>query len=144
VADKTVSKIKFPVKCDYRGGISGLGKHGRHFWIQDRKVGHGKFSLTHSIPLSEVHSVEVTERVFGQTEVQIRAMPGLPLDRHVRGTAPKHITDVVVRTVDGHEGLWTIENRSSDWVRDRLRPALSDAGIPLYGDLLPDQRPTAS
>ena len=144
MTDKDASKITFPVKCDYRGGNADLGKHGKHLWIQDGRVGHGEFSLTHSIPLTEVLSVEVTERVFGQTDLQISVMPGLPLDRHVRGTAPKHVTDVVVRTKDGKEALWTVENRSSDWVRERLRHALNDAGIPFYDDLLPDQRPNVS
>jgi len=139
-AKVTTGKIGSPVKCDYKGGITALGKHGRHLWIRDGKIGHGELKLTHGILLSEVQ----TERVFGETDVQIRAMPGLPLNRHVRGTAPKHITDVVIRTVDGHDGLWAIENRSSDWVRNQLGPALSEAGIPFYDDLLPDQRPTAS
>ncbi len=132
------------VKCDYRGGTAALGGHGKHLWIQDGRIGHGELMLTHGIPLSEVRSVEVTERVFGETDVHIKVMPGLPLDRHVRGSAPKLITDVVVRTVDDHDALWTIENRDSNWARDRLRPALSEAGIPFYDDLLPDQRPTAS
>jgi hypothetical protein len=147
MADDTVtgtSKIRFPVKCEYRGGIVALGKHGKHFWIQDSKVGHGEFSLSHSIPLRQVASVEVTDRVFGGTDVQIRAMPGLPLNRQVRGAAQKHVTEVVVRTSDSQEGLWTVDNRSADWVRDHLRPALSEAGVPFYDDLLPDQRPTAT
>jgi hypothetical protein len=147
MADHTTTsttKIRFPVKCEYRGGNAALGKHGKHLWIRDGKIGHGEFRLTHVILLSQVHSVEVTDRVFGGTDVQIRAMPGLPLDRPVRGTAPKPVTDVVVRTLDGQEALWTIEKRSADWVRDRLRPALSEAGIPFYDDLLPDQRPTSS
>jgi hypothetical protein len=135
-------KIGLPVKCEYKGAIATLGKHGRHLWIRDGKIGHGEVTFTHSIPLAEVRSVEVTERVFGETAVQIKAMPGVPVTRTVRGTAPKLITDVVVRTVDGLDGLWTVENRSADWVRDRLRPALRQAGIPFYDDLLPHQRPT--
>ena len=141
-APVNVSTVRIgpPVRCHYRGGTAALGKHGRHLWIRDGKIGHGEVTLTHGIPLSEVKSVEVSERSFGETDVQIRAMPGLPLNRHVQGAAPKLVTDVVVRTADGHDALWTIENRSSDWVRDRLRPALTEAGIPFYDDLRPDQR----
>jgi hypothetical protein len=50
---------------------------------------------------------------------------------------------VIVRTLDGQEAVWTIRNRNADWVRDQLRPALGEARIPFYDDLLPDQRPTA-
>ena len=50
--DKSVNgKIGFPVTCEYRGGNPGLGRHGRHLWIEDGKIGHGELSLTHSIPL---------------------------------------------------------------------------------------------
>jgi hypothetical protein len=137
-------KITFPVKCEYKGGNTALGKHGKHLWIQGGKIGHGQFKLTHEIPLSQVHSVEVTDRTFGGAGVQIRAMPGLPLDKHIGGAAPRHVTDVVVRTLDGREALWTIKKRNADWVRDQLRPALGEAGIPFYDDLLPDRRPTSS
>jgi hypothetical protein len=44
VPDETavdISKISFPVKCDYKGGIVGLGRHGKYLWIQDGKIGHG-------------------------------------------------------------------------------------------------------
>jgi hypothetical protein len=136
-------RIGLPVKCEYRGGLAALGKHGRNLWIRDGRIGHGELTLTHGIPLSQVHSVEVTQRVLGDTAVEITAMPGLPVTRTVRGTAPKLITDVVVRTVKGPDGLWTVEGHSSDWVRDRLRPVLKEAGIPFYDDLLPHQRPTA-
>jgi hypothetical protein len=136
-------RIGTPVKCEYKGGLAALGKHGRNLWIRDGRIVHGELTLTHGIPLSEVGSVEVTQRVFGDTSVEILAMPGLPVTRTVRGTAPKLITDVVVRTVNGIDGLWTVEGHSSDWVRDRLRPVLNEAGIPFYDDLLPHQRPTA-
>jgi hypothetical protein len=135
-------RIGLPVKCEYKGGLAALGKHGRNLWIRDGKIGHGELKLTHGLPLSEVRSVEVTERVFGETSVEINAMPGIRVTRTVRGAAPKLITDVIVRTVDGLDGLWTVEEHSSEWVRDRLRPALSRAGIPFYDDLLPHQRPT--
>ena len=128
------------MKCDYKSGVAALGKRGKHLWIRDGTIGHGEFSLTHSIPLSEIQSVEVTERVFGQTDVEISAMPGLTLDRHVRETVPRHVTDVVVGTKDGHEAIWTVANRGSDWVRERLRPALSNAGVPYYDDPLAAQR----
>jgi hypothetical protein len=135
-------RIGLPVRCEYKGGLATLGKHGRNLWIRDGQIGYGELALTHGLELSEVHSVEVTERVFGETDVQIKAMPGLPVTRQVRGAAPKLITDVVVRTRDGLDGIWTVENRSSEWVRDRLRPTLSQASIPFYDDLLPHQRPS--
>ena len=31
---ENISSISFTVKCDYRGGTSALGRHGKHFWIQ--------------------------------------------------------------------------------------------------------------
>jgi hypothetical protein len=135
-------RIGFPVKCEYKGGLAALGRHGRNLWIRDGQIGHGELTLTHGLPLSEVHSVEVAERVFGDTSVEIHAMPGLPVTRTVRGTAPKLVTDIVIRTANGLDGIWTVEDHSSDWVRDRLRPALTEAGIPFYDDLLPHQRPT--
>lgn len=72
-------RIVFPVTCTYRGGHSALGKHGRHFWIQDGKVGHGEFHLRHSIPLSEVASVEVTERQLPGREAQTLMAMGNPM-----------------------------------------------------------------
>ena len=136
------ARIGIPVKCEYQGGLAALGKHGRNLWIRDGRIGHGELTLTHGIPLSEVHSVEVTQRVFGDTSVEVLALPGLPVTRTVRGTAPKLVTDIVVRTGHGVDGTWTVEGHSSDWVRDRLRAALNEAGIPFYDDLLPHQRPT--
>jgi hypothetical protein len=44
--------IGFPVKCVYKGGNATLGKHGKHFRIEDGKVGYGEFSLSHSVPLT--------------------------------------------------------------------------------------------
>ena len=54
--------ISFPVDCKYVGGHDALGRHGRHFRIEQGRIGHGELRLTHSIPLTEVASVEVAQR----------------------------------------------------------------------------------
>jgi hypothetical protein len=54
--------ISFPVECKYVGGHRALGSHGHHFRIEDGRLGHGEFRLTHSIPLSEVVSVTIAQR----------------------------------------------------------------------------------
>jgi hypothetical protein len=136
-------KIAFPVKCNYKGGHPALGRPGRHLWIQDGEVGHGELRLTHSIPLGDVDSVEVTERSFGGTDEHITAMPGLPITRTVGGTAPRQVTEVTLRTTDGHQALWVIGNRGADWTRRQLQPALRQAGIPFFDDLLPRDRPAS-
>jgi hypothetical protein len=58
----TTSGIGFPAKCDYEGGIAALGKHGKHLWIEDGRIGHGELKLTHGISLSDVSGVEILER----------------------------------------------------------------------------------
>ena len=138
------AKITFPIRCKYRGGNTTLGKHGEHLWINDGRIGHGELRLTHSIPLTDVESVEVTERSFGGSDVQITVMPGLPLTRTVTGTGPKQVTEVTVRTSDGQQALWLIEHRGDEWTREQLRPALKQARIPFYDELLPKDRPPVS
>jgi hypothetical protein len=128
MADKTVN-IRFPVKCHYTGGIAALGKRGKHLWIQDGLIGHGEFSLTHSIPMAQVTSVEVTERVYGETGVPIQVYPGVPMVRRVRGTAAKQETEIAVVTKDGQEGHWLVEQRGRDWVLEKVGPALRKARI---------------
>jgi len=135
--------IGFPVKCVYRGGHTGLGRHGKHFRIEDGKIGYGEFSLSHSLPLSAVASVEVTEQSFGGSEATTLLSVGTVERGNTRGfpaSPPKQVTLITVRTKDGQEPLWEVEHRGADWVRDRLTPVLSRAGISSYGDLPPRDR----
>ena len=136
VPEKTVSKISFPVKCDYKGGIAALGQHGKHFWIKDGKIGHGEFSLSHSISLDEVAGAEVNERQVGgsdeQTLVASGVSPGIAYRPGGRpASRPKQITEITVRTKDGQAGLWVVERRGGDWVRSKLAQPLKEAGIPI-------------
>jgi hypothetical protein len=129
-------KISFPVNCHYKGGNSALGKHGKHFWIQDGRFGHGEFSLSHSLPLADIASVEVTERPIVHSEpktvVGLGISPGAPIRRQGSpGSRSKQITDIVIRTKDGQEARWEVEKRGGDWVADQLSPALRLAGITL-------------
>ena len=105
-------------------------------------MGYGELHLTHSIPLSEVASVEVTERQLPGSDAQTLMTMGNPLGyrggAHAR--AAKQLTDIVVWTEDGQGGFWTVEDRSGEWVRDRLRTVLHDAGIPFHDDLPPSER----
>ena len=102
------ASVTFPIRCEYRGGNTALGPHGKHLWIVDGRIGHGELKLTRSIPLSDVRSVEVIERSVGGADIQIVAMPGLPLTRQVPGAGPRQITEVTVRSADGQEALWLI------------------------------------
>jgi hypothetical protein len=132
-------RIGFPVDCTYHGGNKALGKHGKHFWIEDGKVGHGELGLTHGIPLGDVASIEVTERSYGGSEVQVLVAPGLPVGRRVRGAAPKQETDIVVWSKDGQQATWVVERRGAAWVRKKLATAMHAAGIPFHEDVLPDR-----
>ena len=132
----SISKISFPVKCDYKGGIVALGKHGKHFWIRGGQLGIGEFSLTRSISLGDVARVEVNERQVGgsdeQTLVSSGMSPGLAYRSGGRpASRPKQVTEITVVTKDGQEGLWEVERRGGDWVRDKLAPSLKSAGITL-------------
>lgn len=135
--------IGFPVKCTYRGGHTGLGRHGKHFRIEDGKIGYGEFGLSHSIPLSDVDSIEVTECEFGGSDAQ--TLVGLGTmniggfgHRGSPASEPKQVTLVTVRTKDGQEPVWEVEHKGADWVRDRLTPVLSNVGIRYYEDLPPE------
>ena len=135
--------IGFPVKCVYKGGHSTLGNHGKHFRIEDGKVGYGEFSVSHSIPLSDVASVEVTEHSFGGSEAQTLISVGTIKIGSSRGSPasePRLMTNIIVRTKDGQEATWEVERRGADWVRERLTPVLRKAGIRYLEDLPPRVR----
>jgi len=132
--------IGFPVTCEYRGGNSALGRHGRHFRIEGGALGHGELTLTHHIPLDTVASVELAERQFGGTDAQTLMAMGVPPLITKSASPPLQITDITVRTEDGQEALWVVERRGAEWVRAKLAPVLSAAGIPFYDDLPPSQR----
>ncbi len=132
--------IGFPVKCTYRGGHAGLGLHGRHFRIEDEGLGYGEFGLSHSIPLDTVASVEVTEHQFGGAPAQTLVSVGTVKLGGTRGapaSKPRQMTLIMVRTHDGQQPVWRVEDRGADWVRSRLTPALRRAGIPYYDEVLP-------
>ena len=135
--------IGFPVKCVYKGGNATLGKHGKQFRIEDGKVGYGEFSLSHSVPLCDVASVEVTEHEFGGSEAQTLISVGtikLGSSRGSPASEPRLMTNIIVRTKDGQEAAWDVERRDADWVRERLTPVLRRAGIRYREDLPPQQR----
>ncbi len=132
--------IGFPVKCTYRGGHTGLGRHGRHFRIEDGRLGFGEFGLSHSIPLHTVDSVEVTELGFGGSPAQTLVSVGtvkLGSTRGAPASEPRQVTLITVRTEDGQQPVWRVEDKGADWVRSRLTPVLGRAGIPYYDDVRP-------
>jgi hypothetical protein len=133
-------KIGILLVCKYYGGNSELGNHGHHFWIDDGRLGHGELALTHSIPLSDVTSIEVTEREVGGSDPTILIAQGMRGGRGIRGSDPKQVTDIVVRTRDGQSATWVVQRRSREWVREKLSQVLRDVGIPFYGDLPPRGR----
>jgi hypothetical protein len=135
--------IGFPVKCVYRGGHVELGGHGKHFRIEDGRIGYGEFSLSHSIPLDAVTSVEVTEQEFGGSESQTLLSLGTTRLGGTRGSPasrPKQMTLITVRTKDGQEPVWEVDKRGSEWVRERLTSVLHQARIPYYDELPPSER----
>jgi hypothetical protein len=135
--------IGFPVRCTYRGGHTSLGKHGTHFRIEDGRLGYGEFSLSHSISLADVASIEVTEQEFGGSDAQTLLSVGTVKLGSTRGpphSHPTQVTLVTVRTKDGQEPLWRVQHRGAEWVRERLKPVLLHAGIPFFDDLPPDER----
>lgn len=124
--------IGFPVKCVYRGGHAELGKHGKHFRIEDGRIGHGEFKLSHSIPLDSVASVEVEEHEFGGSRAQTLVSVGTVKLGGTRGSPasePRQVTLITVRTKDGQEPLWEVDHKGANWVRERLTPVLRNAGI---------------
>jgi hypothetical protein len=137
--------IGFPVKCVYKGGHTTLGNHGKHFRIEDGEIGYGEFSLSHSIPLDAVASVEVSEQEFGGSDAKTLVGFGSVNSRGggfggSPASEPKQVTLITVRTKDHQEPLWEVDHRGAEWVRERLTPALRQAGIPYYEDLSPSER----
>jgi hypothetical protein len=131
------SKSPFPVKCEYYGGLEALGTHGRHFWIENGRLGHGNLRLTHGIPLADVLSVEVSEREGGGSEgdtFTLTALRGASLG--ISPTDPFVITDIKVHTKTGTSGLWFVEKKDASWVRSKLNAALQEASIPYYNEQL--------
>jgi hypothetical protein len=136
--DTDAVTIGFPVRCIYRGGHAGLGRHGKHFRIEDGRIGYGEFGLSHSIPLSAVASVEVTEHSFGGSEARTLLSVGTMERGSIRGSPssePKQVTLITARTKDWQEPVSEVEHRGAEWVRKRLTPVLRNAGIPYYEDL---------
>jgi hypothetical protein len=128
---ESTAEIGFPVKCAYKGGIVALGGHGNHLWIRDGKLGHGELSLTHGIPLSSVSSIDVVERATEGSTARPMLAEGVYSAHRTPAVKPKQYTEINVRTHDGQVGLWIVENRGGEWVRDRIAPALQTAGISL-------------
>jgi hypothetical protein len=133
-------QIGFPAKCQYRGGSEHLGRRGRRLRIKDGRIGHGVFRLARSIPLTDVASVDVTERQVGGTDAQTLMAFGVQPALTKHASPPKQITDVTVHTRDGQEARWVVEQRSADWVKKRLTPALRRTRIPYYDELPPGAR----
>jgi len=129
-------KIGAPVDCRYHGGNRTLGRRGRNLWVEHGKIGHGEFKLKYAIPLSDVSSVDVTERIYGGSRVPVQPVPGMG----VRRTNARLLTDITVRTKDGQEARWVVQERGADWVRGRLAPVLQEALIPFYDDVPPSER----
>jgi hypothetical protein len=140
--NRTTVRIGFPVKCHYRGGHKSLGTHGAHLWISRGEIGYGELNLTHGIPLTAVSGIDVKEREFGGSDAQAFFSAGVGFGGLRRGcgppaTAPKVMTDVNVRTNDGQEALWVVEEHGAAWVRERLTSVLRQVRIPYDDDLPP-------
>ena len=138
-ADGSAS-FAFPVRCRYLGGHRTLGNRGRHLWVKKGMIGHGLFHPAHCIPLSEVTSVEVSERQFGGSTNRLVYSAGLRTRPGAFRHPPLQITDVVVRTMDGQEAAWEIDRRGADWVRGKLARVLAENGVPFHDELPPDRR----
>jgi hypothetical protein len=139
MAKSQVSSVK--IGCQYKGGNSALGRRGSHLWIKDGRIGHGELKLTHSVPMADVVSIEVTERDFGGSEASTLIVQGqIGTGKGRPATAPRQLVDITVRTKDDQEALWVVEGRSQEWVRDKLAPLLQAAGVPFYDDLPLSQR----
>jgi hypothetical protein len=133
-------RIGFPVECLYRGGNRSLGRRGRDLWVEDGKIGHGRSGLRHGLALTEVASVDVTERVFGGCDGSTLVALGAIGARALPGSTPRQLTDITVRTRDGQQAVWVVERRGAEWVREQLAPVLQRALIPFYDELPPDDR----
>jgi hypothetical protein len=137
--------IGFPVKCVYGGGHTTLGKHGKHLRVEHGRIGFGEFTLSHSIRLDTVASIEVTEHEFGGSDAQTLVGLGTITiggmgRRGSPASEPRLMTNIIVRTKDGQEATWEVERRGADWVRERMTPVLRQAGIRYREDLPPQER----
>jgi hypothetical protein len=129
--------IGFPVDCKYVGGNTVLGKHGHSFRIEGDRLGHGELHLSHSIPLTDVASVTIAQR--GSEEPRgggplLAAGGGGPYGLGgvgIHHANAKITTDLMVRTVDGQEAHWIIEQRGGAWLQAKLSDVLRGRGIPL-------------
>ena len=129
--------IGFQVDCKYVGGNTDLGKHGHGFRIEGDRLGHGEFHLSHSIPLSDVASVTIAQR--GTAEPPgggplFAAGGGGPYGLGgvgIQHPKAKITTDLTVKTVDGQEAHWIIEQRGGAWVQAKLADVLRRRRIPL-------------
>jgi hypothetical protein len=139
-AGTTTSKIGFPVKCDYKGGISALGERGKHLWIEDGNIGHGEFKLTHKVSLSGVAGVDIIERTTGGADAQPMLAQGVHGAHRSPRVKPKQFTEVSVRMKDGQVGLWAVQRHEGDWVRNKLAPALHAPGLPSSRSGAPEHR----
>ena len=129
--------IGFPVDCKYVGGNTDLGKHGHSFRIEGDRLGHGELHLSRSIPLTDVTSVTIAQRGTEESPgggPLLAAGGGGPYG--LGGVGIQHAkaritTDLMVRTVDGQEAHWIIEQRGGAWLQAKLSDVLRRRGIPL-------------
>jgi hypothetical protein len=129
--------IGFPVDCKYIGGNSNLGSHGHGFRIEGDRLGYGEFDLSHSIPLTDVAAVTISQRGTaapgGSGPLLAVGAPGLNGlgSGGFLSQAAKITTDLIVRTRDGQEAHWVVEQRGGAWVQEKLGDLLHNLGIPL-------------
>jgi hypothetical protein len=129
--------IGFPVGCRYVGGNTALGDHGHGLRIQGDRLGHGEFHLTHSIPLADVTGVTIAQRgaeespAAGPLVVQGSGSPFGLGGVGIHHAPMKITTDVTVRTRDGQEAHWVVEQKGGAWLQDELAGPLRARGIPL-------------
>jgi hypothetical protein len=129
--------IGIPVDCKYVGGNANLGRHGHSFRIEGDRLGHGELHLSHSIPLTDVASVTICQRGTAEPAWNgplVAAGGGGPYG--LGGVGIQHgkakiTTDLTVKTVDGQEAHWIIEQRGGAWVQAKLSDVLRRRGIPL-------------
>jgi hypothetical protein len=125
------------VTCKYVGGNADLGKHGHGFRIEGDRLGHGESHLSHSIPLTDVASVTISQRGTAEPPGSgplLAAGGGGPFG--LGGVGIQHVkakitTDLTVRTVDGQVAHWVIEQRGGAWVQAKVSEVLRRHGIPL-------------
>jgi len=125
------------VTCKYIGGNSALGKHGHGFRIEGDRLGHGESHLSHSIPLTDVASVTISQRGTAEPAGDgplLAAGGGGPYGLGgvgIQHGKPKITTDLAVKTKDGQEARWVIEQRGGAWVQAKVADVLRMHRIPL-------------